>query len=410
MPKVKSISAHKIINSRGEWTVDTKIILDNGVEVEHPIPNGASKGENEAVYLPVKESIQVISSVINDALVGEDVEDQANIDSILINMDGTPNKSHLGGNSIIAVSLVVAMAAAVSQKSELYAYISRLFGNPVNTKNLKFPTPLLNIFNGGKHADNGLSFQEFMIIPNAHKKFEKQMEMGVDIYKTLEKNLLADGYSTAVGDEGGFAPKGFDTHKVLKYVANAVKENYKLGEEVFLGMDVAAGSFVDSRGHYRIDEEDLDLDETHFIDYYKALVQKYPFIYIEDPFYEKDLGGWETFYTNFSQKLMVVADDLVVTNSGFLQEAIDRKLANAVIVKPNQVGTLTETLDFVKLARRNDMSIIVSHRSGDTAEDTFIADLALGVEAEFIKSGAPVRGERVVKYNRLLDIYNEVSL
>ncbi|MFC1622190.1 enolase [Patescibacteria group bacterium] len=404
MPRIKEISAHKIVNSRGDWTVDARVELDNGIIVEHPVPEGVSKGENEAVYLSADKSVQVISTVIADALEGEDPVNQSKIDKTLIEMDGTPNKNHLGGNSILAVSIAISEAAAQVKGVELYEHIAELFGSPV--KKPKFPTPVFNILNGGKHAHNNLSFQEFMVIPAQGKKFPQQMEIGLKVYDLLESKLLEEGQSGGVGDEGGFAPTGFNPTKALEFIALSAGETYELGKEVFLGMDVAAESFVDDRLHYTIKEEDLDLDVPQFINYYKKLIEKYPLIYIEDPFFERDYEGWEEFYKEFSEKLMVVADDLVVTNTKFLQKAIDKKLANAVIVKPNQVGTVTETLDFIKMAQNNSMSICVSHRSGDTAEDTFIADLALGVGAEFIKSGAPVRGERVAKYNRLLDIYS----
>lgn len=408
MAKIAEIKAHKIINSRGSWTVDTRVTLNNGVFVENPVPNGASKGENEAVYLPVEKSVDIINTVINDALVGEDPHDQTKIDSIMLEMDGTENKNHLGGNSILSVSVACALVAAKEKQIEPFEHVSELFGVPVKkTSDLKFPTPVFNVLNGGKHAYNGLSFQEFMVIPSS-MSFIKQVETGVNVYIKLKDNLLKGGFSIGVGDEGGFAPSDFTTHMALEQLKVAVNSMYTLGQEVFLGMDVAAESFIDE-GKYNIPEEDLILDVDAFIKYYQELVSKYPLIYIEDPFYERDYLGWEKFYKVFKDKLMVVADDLVVTNPKFLKIAIDRQLANAVIVKPNQVGTITETLDFIKLARKNKMSIIISHRSGDTPEDTFIADLALAVGADFMKSGAPVRGERVAKYNRLLDIYSEIG-
>lgn len=410
MTKIRSIKAHKIVDSRGAWTVDTHIELENGLEVEHPIPNGASKGENEAVYVPIDQAVAVVNDAINDALVGEDITNQTKIDSIMLEMDGSANKSNLGGNSILSVSLACAKAAALVKKVELFEYVSDLHGKNVPmTSALKFPTPIFNVLNGGKHAQNNLSFQEFMVIPAPGIPFLKQMEMGVNIYIKIRDNLHKEGINTGVGDEGGFSPSNFTTKMALLHIRDAVAEMYKLGENVFLGMDVAAESFVEHE-EYKISEEDLLLDVTEFTDYYRDLISNFPLIYVEDPFYEKDFDGWEKFYNEFNTKLMVVADDLAVTNVKFLQRAIDKKLANAVIVKPNQVGTLTETLEFIKLAQKNNMQIVVSHRSGDTAEDTFIADLALGVGAQFIKSGSPARGERVAKYNRLLDIYSKLGL
>lgn len=409
MPKIKEIKAHKIVNSRGNWTVDTRITLDNGMFIEQPVPSGASRGENEAAYLPVEKSISVISTVINDALKGEDPTQQRRIDNIMLEMDGTPNKQNLGGNSILSVSLGLAQLSARFLDIELFEHVSDLYGKKISkSSNLKFPTPVFNILNGGKHAQNNLSFQEFMVIPAPNRNFLQQMELGVNIYIKLRDSLMKEHLSVGVGDEGGFAPDGFTTKKALTFIKNAAKSMYKLGKDVFMGMDVAAESFIEHH-LYKISEEDLSMDVEQFTEYYEKIINEFPLIYIEDPFYEKDYEGWDIFFNKFSQRLMVVADDLVVTNPRYLQKAIDKKLANSVIVKPNQVGTLSETLDFIRMAKGNNMQIVVSHRSGETAEDTFIADLALAVEAEFLKSGAPVRGERVVKYNRLLDVFSEVN-
>ncbi len=408
MPKIQEIKAHKIINSRGTWTVDTRVTLDNGIYYEQTVPGGASRGENEAVYVPVEKAISLLSTAVNDALVGEDCYDQAKIDKILLDMDGTPTKKNLGGNTILSVSMCVAQVSAMSRGIQLFEYLGELYGSNVKKdRNLKFPTPVFNILNGGKHAANNLSFQEFMIIPAPNLNFMKQMEMGVNTYLALKEQLFNEGYGVGVGDEGGFAPSNFNAHKALDSIVAAASKNYKVGEEVFLGMDVAAESFVEHE-LYKISEEDLELNDSQFTDYYNELIKKYPLIYVEDPFYERDFDGWEMFFNRFSNKLMVVADDLVVTNVKYLEKAVEKKLANAVIVKPNQVGSLTETFDFIRMAQKNRMQIVVSHRSGDNAEDTFISDLALAVGAEFLKAGAPVRGERVVKYNRLLDIFAEI--
>jgi enolase len=408
MAKIEEIRGHKILNSRGVWTVDTRITLDNGIYYEQPVPSGASRGENEAVYIPVEKSVDIINTAINDALKGHDPSEQEKIDRLLLDMDGTKNKSNLGGNSILSVSLGAAQVAAKDRGVELFEYLSEMYGKKISkSTELKFPTPIFNVLNGGKHAYNNLSFQEFMVIP-APMPFIKQMEMGVNIYIKLKDTLLKKGFGIGVGDEGGFAPQNFTTHKALEFIKKAANSMYKLGENVFMGMDVAAESFVE-HNNYKISEEDLELNVNEFTDYYEDVISKYPLIYVEDPFYEKDYEGWDAFSRKFSERLLVVADDLVVTNPHLLHKAIEKNLANAVIVKPNQVGSLTETLEFIKMARKNDMQLVVSHRSGDTAEDTFIADLALAVEADFLKSGSPVRGERVVKYNRLLDIYSEIS-
>jgi len=405
MSKITAVTCHKIIDSRGDWTLATKVLLDNGIEGTQTIPTGASTGENESHYLPVDKAVQIVSTVINQALIGMDVKNQKGIDNLLISMDGTPNKRHLGGNSVISTSLAVANAAALLKGVPLYVYLAELYGKEL-PKKLKFPTPVFNILNGGKHAQNELSFQEFMVIPNPKKSFDKQIQMGMNVYDALKNLLSTEGFSTGVGDEGGFAPSNFTVEKSLEYIKKAVQKNYLLGEDVFLGMDVAAESFFDGED-YDIKEQDMVLTKEQLLVFYKKLVRKYPIMYIEDPYYENDVEGWKLFYNEFHDKLMVVADDLVVTNPVFLKKAIDASLANAVIVKPNQAGTLTETLDFIKMAKKNNMAVCVSHRSGDTPEDTFIADLALATQAEFIKSGSPVRGERVAKYNRLLDVFYE---
>lgn len=410
MPKIKSITCHKLVNSRGDWTIGTKVTLTDGSVGVQTIPDGASKGEHEAYYIPVEHATQVVSTVLNDALVGEKAYDQEKVERIMLEMDGTPNKQHLGGNSILSVSLALTKAVAVSKNIELYEQIAELFGNKKlleKDKAPKFPTPVFNVINGGKHAHNGLSFQEFMIIPSPKIHYKHALEIGVELYHTLKGKLEQDGFETDVGDEGGFAPLGFTPDKALHYLREAVKEKYTPGKDIFFGMDVAAESFYKD-GKYMIEEENLSLTSSELSDYYHNLMKKYELIYLEDPFYERDHAGWAEFYKKFHKSLMVVGDDLVVTNSKFLRKAIDEKLANAVIVKPNQVGTLSETLEFIKMAQKNKMSICVSHRSGDTAEDTFIADLAVAVGADFMKSGAPARGERVAKYNRLLEIWDKV--
>lgn len=406
MVKIKSITCEKRVNSRADWTIETKVTLDDGSVGVQTVPDGASKGENEAIYIPVEKAIDVVTTVFNDALEGEDPLEQEAIDELLIQMDGTPNKKHLGGNSILSVSLAMAKAAAASSGLELYEYLSKIYtGKILKRPELKFPIPIFNVLNGGKHAQNKLSFQEFMVIPASGTQFNSCMELGVKVYQSLKTILHEDGYETSVGDEGGFAPKGFTVKKALEYVKRATGECCSVGKSMFLGMDVAAESFYRG-GEYFIEEEELFLNQAKMISYYKDLLKDFELIYIEDPFYEKDLSGWGAFYKNFNDRLMVVGDDLVVTNPKFLKKAIDPRIINAVIVKPNQVGTLTETLRFIKMAQKSGMQIVMSHRSGDTSEDTFIADLSLAVGAEFIKSGAPVRGERVAKYNRLLDIFN----
>ena len=405
MPKISKITCHKTLNSRGDWTIETKVTLDDGSEGVYSVPEGASKGENEAVYIPVEKAIDVVSSVINEALNGEDAFNQSKIDQILIDMDGTENKRHLGGNSILSVSLGCAKASAVSKKIPLYKYLGDLYGN--NT--FSAPTPLFNIINGGKHATNNLSFQEFMVIPAKKYNFNDAYEIGVKVYHSLEKVLKKKGYETEVGDEGGFAPENITASIAFDLIKEAISScKLKVGEDVFLGNDAAAESFR-KPGSYFIKEENLNLNTKNLITYYTNLLSKFEIIYLEDPFYENDFEGWTEFMKLESEKLLIVGDDLVVTNTKILKKAVEKKLLNAVIVKPNQVGTLTETLDFIKLAKNFGLSVIVSHRSGDSASDTFISDLSVSVNADFLKAGAPSRGERVAKYNRLYEIYLEMK-
>lgn len=409
MPKIEQITCHKAVNSRGDWTIETHVHLDDGSVGVETIPDGASKGQNEAVYIPVEKAIDIVSSVLNEALQGEDPFNQGGIDGMICALDGTKNKAHIGANSILSVSLAVAKASAVSKDEELYVYLGKLYGKVKSFgKSTKLPTPVFNILNGGKHAKNNLSFQEFMIIPAKHYNFERAYEIGVDIYHILQRRLAKDGKATSVGDEGGFAPDGFTVEQALNYIRDAANTKYKVGEDVFLGMDVAADSFRNKQ-RYNIKEQNLDLSQEELHAFYEHLLKSFEIIYLEDPFYETHHDAWANFYKDLQDKVMLVADDLVVTNPRLLDLAIKRKLANAVIVKPNQVGTLTETFEFIQIAQKNNMSVIVSHRSGETAENTFIADLSVAVGAEFIKSGAPARGERVVKYNRLLEIYYALS-
>ncbi len=404
MPKIENIRSQKILDSRGNWTLETKVTLDDGSVGVQPVPSGASVGENEAVYIDVEKASDFVSTSINDVLIGKDPSDQKNIDEILIKMDGTPNKSRLGANSIISVSMACAKAAAVSSGLELYQYLSLLFsGKQKLNGDLKFPTPIFNIINGGEHAKNKLSFQEFMVIPALNTPYNKALQMGVNVYKDLKKILIKEDFETGVGDEGGYEPKGLSARTALDFLEQAASVQYEPGNDIFFGLDIAAGSFYEN-GKYCIDEENLNLSSDQVIKYYEDLFMHYKIIYLEDPMFERDEFGWTKFYKQNSNNYMIVADDLVVTNPKILERISKEKMANAVIVKPNQIGSLTETLDFVRLAKKSKMDIVISHRSGDNP-DSFISDLAVAVEANFMKSGAPARGERVAKYNRLLEIF-----
>jgi len=404
MAKIENIRSQKILDSRGNWTLETKVTLDDGSVGVQPVPSGASVGENEAVYIDVEKAADFVSTTINDVLVGKDPSDQKGIDESLIKMDGTSNKSRLGANSILSVSLACAKSAAESAGLELYQYLSLIYsGKQKLNGDLKFPTPVFNIINGGEHAKNKLSFQEFMVIPALNTPYNKALQMGANIYTDLKKILLKEDFETGVGDEGVFEPQGLSARTALDFLEQAASVQYEPGNDVFFGLDIAAGSFYEN-GKYCIDEENLELSSDEVIKYYQDIFMHYKIIYLEDPMFERDEFGWTKFYKQNAGKYMVVADDLVVTNPKILERVAKEKMANAVIVKPNQIGTLTETLDFIRLARKSKMDIVISHRSGDNT-DSFISDLAVAVDADFLKSGAPARGERVAKYNRLLEIF-----
>lgn len=402
MASISNIACHKIINSRGDWTIRTRVTLDDGSVGIQTIPSGASKGKNEAVYVEVEKAVEIVTTKISDALKGKDPFNQGDIDASMLELDGTKNKKNLGANSILSVSLAVSKAAADSRKTPLYMYLAELYGN--ERKQFTFPTPVFNVLNGGKHANNNLSFQEFMVIPAGRVPYDEALEMGVKIYHALEDHLKKAGRDVDIGDEGGFAPNGFTPRTALEFLKHSAGESYKVGDDVFFGLDVAADSFKRIIS-YSIDEEALHLSSSGLLDYYIELLNDYPIIYIEDPFHETDYKGWKNFFDSQGKNIMVVGDDLVVTNAEILETIIPKNLCNSVIVKPNQVGTLTETFEFIRVAKQHGMMVCVSHRSGDTAEDTFIADLAVAVSADMIKSGAPARGERVAKYNRLLEIF-----
>ena len=412
MPKILDISAHKIVNSRGNYTIQTKVTLDNGIEATAAVPEGASKGKHEALSFPVEKALEIVNSALNDLLKDEDIENQERIDNLMLTMDGTPNKKNLGGNSVLSVSLACARAASLTKGLPLYFYISQIFdesksfNSQIIEKN-NFPTPIFNIINGGVHAGNRLSFQEFMVIPSKSLNYEDAYDLGVSVYKELKEILKMAGLSTNVGDEGGFAPENINILKAFELIKTASQKNFRIGKDLTFGSDVASGSFYHD-GFYFINESNLKLDSKTLKNFYLSLIQKYPITYLEDPFEEQDIKGWQNF-EDAPKDLMVCGDDLVVTNVKYLDTAIRLGLINSVIVKPNQIGTLTETLNFIRLAKKNKLATVISHRSGDTAEDSFISDLSVGVGSEFIKAGAPARGERVAKYNRILDIYYEIK-
>ncbi len=412
MSIIEAIGAREILDSRGNPTVEVEVLLEDDSFGRAAVPSGASTGAFEAHesrdgdkgrYLGkgVQNAVKAVIEDIDEALVGFDALDQRLVDAALISVDGTANKSRLGANAILGVSLANARAAAESTGQPLYRYL----GGP-NAHIL--PVPLMNIINGGAHADTGVDIQEFMIVPLGAETFSEAIRWGVEVYHALKSLLASKGLATGLGDEGGFAPELPTNAAALDLISEAVsKAGYKLGTEIALALDVAATEFYsEETGKYTFEGKERSTDEM--IAYYADLVAKYPLVSIEDPLAEDDWAGWSKITAELGTKVQLVGDDLYVTNPARLQKGIDEAAGNAILVKVNQIGTLTETLDAVSLAQRHGMKAIISHRSGET-EDTFIADLAVATNAGQIKTGAPARSERVAKYNQLLRIEEELQ-
>jgi enolase len=409
---IEAVGAREILDSRGNPTVEVEVLLEDDSFGRAAVPSGASTGAFEAHesrdgdkgrYLGkgVQNAVNAVVTEIDEALVGFDALDQRLVDSALIAIDGTDNKSRLGANAILGVSLANARAAAEATGQPLYRYL----GGP-NAHVL--PVPLMNIINGGAHADTGVDIQEFMIVPLGAETFSEAIRWGVEVYHALKGLLHSKGLSTGLGDEGGFAPELPTNAAALDLIAEAVaKAGYTLGTDIALALDVAATEFYsEATGKYTFEGQERTSDEM--IAYYADLVSKYPLVSIEDPLAEDDWAAWTKMTAELGTKVQLVGDDLYVTNPARLQKGIDNKAGNAILVKVNQIGTLTETLDAVSLAQRDGMKAIISHRSGET-EDTFIADLAVATNAGQIKTGAPARSERVAKYNQLLRIEEELA-
>ena len=410
MALIEFIEAREILDSRGNPTVEVEALLDDGSFAVAGVPSGASTGAFEAVELRdgdksryggkgVRQAVENVNESIYKEVVGWDATDQRGLDEAMIELDGSKNKANLGANAILGVSLAVARAAAESAELPLYKYL----GGP--TANL-LPVPMMNILNGGAHADSNVDIQEFMIAPIGAESFAEAMRMGSEVYQALKKVLKDKKLATGLGDEGGFAPNLDSNRAALDLIEEAIKAaGYKPGADVALALDVAASSFV-SDGKYKF-EGGLK-SSAEMIEYYEQLVADYPLVSIEDPLDEEDWDGWAVFTQRLGDKVQVVGDDLFVTNVERLQRGIDDQSANALLVKVNQIGSLTETIDAVTLAHRNGFATMMSHRSGET-EDTTIADLAVALGCGQIKSGAPARGERVAKYNQLIRIEEELD-
>jgi len=410
---ITSLYAREILDSRGNPTIEAEVQLESGAWGRAAVPSGASTGKREAIELRdgdsqryrgkgVRQAVRNVEETIAPEIEGMDASEQAALDQALLELDGTPNKSALGANAILAVSLAVARAAADDAGLPLYAYLGGVGARLM-------PVPMLNVLNGGAHADNGIDFQEFMLVPAGAESFSGALRMGAEVFHTLKELLHEKGLSTGVGDEGGFAPNLANNTAALDLFLQAIeKAGYRPGEDMLMALDVAASEFAESGGRYRLRRENLVLSSEEMIHRYEQLLDRYPIVSIEDGLGEDDVAGWGAMTRKLGGRVQLVGDDVFVTNPAIIQQAIKNRLANAVLIKVNQVGTLTETLEAIELAKRAGYGTVISHRSGET-EDTFVADLAVAVNAGQIKTGSVARGERTAKYNQLLRIEEELG-
>jgi enolase len=413
MSLIEQVHARQILDSRGNPTVEAEVILENGTQGRAAVPSGASTGENEAVELRdgddkrylgkgVSQAVENVNEKISYELEGLDALDQTLIDKTLLDLDGTENKSSLGANALLAVSMATARAAAAFQEMPLYRYIGG-----INAKTL--PVPMMNIINGGAHADNNVDFQEFMVMPVGAETFSEALRAGAEIFHNLKSVLKKRGYATSVGDEGGFAPNLKSNEEAIETILEAVeKAGYTAGENIMLALDPAASEFYDGTNYVFKKSDKRVLSSDEMIAYWADWCEKYPIISIEDGLAESDWDGWTKITEHLGRKIQLVGDDLFVTNTKFLQKGIDTRAANSILIKVNQIGTLTETLDAIELAKTNNMTAVISHRSGET-EDSFIADLAVATNAGQIKTGSLSRSDRIAKYNQLLRIEEDLG-
>ena len=411
MSGIVQVKGREILDSRGNPTVEAEVKLSSGTVGRADVPSGASTGEHEALELRdgdkkrfkgkgVTKAIDNINSIISPLLKGKDVTLQKEIDELLIKLDGTPNKSKLGANAMLGVSMACARAAAIEKGLPLYKYLGK-------NSNL-LPTPCLNILNGGMHADNNVDIQEFMIVPAGAPSFKEALRMAAEIYQTLKGVLQSKQLSTGVGDEGGFAPNLASNEEAIKVIIDAIRSaGYSAGKDVHIGLDVASSNLFKD-GKYVMESEGKTLSSEEMVDYYNSLVEKYPILFIEDGLAEDDWDGWKLMTEKLGKKIRLIGDDLFVTNPIRLKKGIQMKVANSILIKLNQIGTLTETLDTIQVAKKAGYTSLVSHRSGET-EDAFISDLVVATGAGKIKTGAPCRSERTCKYNQLLRIEEELG-
>lgn len=418
MSKIKQVWAREIINSRGLPTVEAAMELDTGQVVSASVPSGVSIGKQEALELRdndpqrykgkgVLKSVQNITQMLGPAIVGLDPVKLQDIDRKMLELDGTPNKSKIGANSILAVSLISAKAAASSLNKRLFAFINEYAKSLGLNKDFSLPTPLFNLIEGGMHAAHNLDFQEFHVIPASTKSFSQSLKIGVEVYLSVGESLINHGAVRSLGDEGGYAPNLFKNSDAFEILIESIRNaGYSLGRDVFLGLDAAANSFFKD-GAYVIKDSTAPIDDNAMADYYHRLNNQYKLAIIEDPFQEEAWDSWKKLTQLIGSQALIVGDDLLVTNEQKVKRAIAEKACNSAIIKPNQVGTITETIKVMKVLDDASWKAVVSHRGGET-NDSFIADFAVGTGAEYIKFGAPARGERVAKYNRLLGIEAEI--
>lgn len=417
MAKIKQITAREILNSKGEPTIETSVILSDGAVGVASAPSGTSVGKYEALDLKdndekrysgngVLSAISNIDKILAPLLLNMEASNQQLIDKKMIEADGTVNKSKIGANAILSVSIAVAKAAARSAVLPLFLYL-REYVKKENMP-LKIPTPCFNILNGGRHGGGSIDFQEFLVIPATSKKYTESLELGTRVYFSLKKVIETNNLSSLVGFEGGFSPKLASNQDALVLIKQAIDDsNLRPGFDMFLGLDAASNNFYDEN-KYKIKDKSTALTSKDLVDFYKMVNEQYHLLYLEDGFAEDDWDGWKELYQNMSQQTMIVGDDLIATNPFRLSEAISKSAISAVIIKPNQIGTIIESLAVAEMAKQAGLKVIVSHRSGETNDD-FIADFAVSVNADYVKFGAPVRGERVAKYNRLLAIESQLK-
>ncbi len=413
MTQIDQIHAREILDSRGNPTVEADVILVDGAVGRAAVPSGASTGEHEAVELRdddpkrfggkgVLRAVKNVNEVIAPKLKGMSAFDQSKLDRVLIELDGTPNKSNLGANALLAVSMATARAAANHQKLPLYRYLG---GAGANT----LPVPMMNIINGGAHADNNVDFQEFMIVPVGAPRFSEALRMGAEIFHTLKSVLKKKGYATSVGDEGGFAPNLKSNEEAIETIIEAIAQaGYRAGENVLLALDPAASEFYDDNAYVFKKSDGRRLSSDQMVSFWQEWAAKYPIISIEDGMAENDWDGWKALTDAIGERVQLVGDDLFVTNTKFLQKGIELGVANSILIKVNQIGTLSETLECIELAKSHRRTAVISHRSGET-EDSFIADLAVATNAGQIKTGSLSRSDRIAKYNQLLRIEEELG-